>query len=129
MVIPKQDSESDFFIKDFQESAFNTVDYYRLYPSRPFNKYAYRVKKVMEEVKDLAIMHSCISSMEGRQNVQRRYQILVEAELRDPALRLVERFRRCGDPEKRYQLKKKIGRYNAMIVRCKEIWRAHSPPG
>jgi hypothetical protein len=129
LMIPKQDGEDDFFIKDYQESAFNTFDYHRLHPSRSFNKYAYRIRKIMEQGMDLAIMHSCISSEEGRQNVQRRYQILVNAEFRYPALRQVERFRNCSDREKRYQLKKKIGHYNTMILKCNEIWRAHSPPG
>ena len=60
--IPIPPTENDFWFasyQDFLESAFNTYDYQK--DQRPFNKYAYRIKKIMEEVKDLAILHSSIS--------------------------------------------------------------------
>jgi len=122
--------EKDFWFdsyQDFMESAFNTHDFQKT--QRPFDKYGYRLKKVLERVEDLAIMHSCISSADGRENVHRRFQCLVEVEFREPALRLVERFRNCADPEKRVQLRKKIARYNMTILKCNEVWRAKSPPG
>lgn len=128
--IPIEPVEKDFWFEsyeDFMENAFNTHDFQKT--QKPFNKYGYRIKKILERVEDLAIMHSCISSADGRENVHRRYQILVEAEFREPALGLVERFRNCADPEKRLQLKKKIARYNMMILKCNEVWRAKSPPG
>ncbi len=127
--IPVGPRESDFWFEsyeEFLESAFNTHDFQR--NQKPFDKYGYRVKKVLEKVEDLAILHSCISSVVGRENVHRTYQSLVEVEFREPALRLVGLFRTCADPDKRLQLKKKIARYSMMILKCNEVWRALSPP-
>jgi hypothetical protein len=38
---------------EFKESPFNTWDFQR--GRKPFDKYGYRIKKVIERVKDLAI--------------------------------------------------------------------------
>ena len=72
--IPKPE-ESDFWTAELDElgnnvSAMNTHDFERLYP---FNKYHYKLKKMCERVKDLAITHSCISDEEGRKNVKNRF--------------------------------------------------------
>ena len=128
--IPAGPVEKDFWFESYEEyleSAFNTYDFQR--NQRPFDKYGYRVKKVLEKVEDLAILHSCISSAQGRENIYRRYQSLVEVEFREPVLGLVGRFANCAYPERRLELKKRIGRYNLMILRCNEVWRALSPPG
>ena len=71
LLIPVQPKENDFWFEsheEFIESAFNTWDFQKT--RRPFDKYAYRVKKVLEHVKDLAVLHSCISQPEGRKNIQ-----------------------------------------------------------
>ena len=81
MQIAEQDDGRDFFVSDFEESAFNTVDFWRTLPKNSFRKYAYRIQKIMEQVKDLAIMHSSISSEEGRQNTHKRYQALLDLSL------------------------------------------------
>ena len=46
LMIPVEKIERDFFIDNWEESAFNTEDFYRLYPGT-FNKYAYKIKKIM----------------------------------------------------------------------------------
>ena len=57
--IPVQPVETDFWFEsyeDFRESAFNTYDFERT--QRPFDEYAYRIKKIFERVEDLAaFMH------------------------------------------------------------------------
>ena len=109
LLIPIQPRENDFWFsshQEFMESAFNTWDYQR--DRKPFNKYGYRIKKIMEQVKDLAILHSSISQPEGRASIQRRYENLVENEFRDPLLRLAERYQRTVGEEDRYLIKKKI---------------------
>ena len=128
--IPVQPVENDFWSsnhEDFAESAFNTYDFQKM--QKPFDKYSYRMKKLLEAVRDLAIMHSCISSPERRENVYRRYESLVQAEFREPVLLLVERFGKCADPEQRLKLKKRIARHNRMILKCGEVWDALSPRG
>lgn len=129
--IPSQDSENDFFIVDCcvtddDYSAFNTMDYHR--QMRPFNKYAYAIKMKMERVKDLAIMHSSISSEEGRRDIHRRFQAFVNSEFRDELLSLVKRFRWTHDEEKRQWMKSRIGELNRRIIDCKKIWERFAPP-
>jgi len=126
LMIPKQDPENDFFIHDFQESAFNTHDFQR--KLEPFNKYAYRIKKVMEKVMDLAIMHSAISSKEGRQNTLKTYEALVENEFRDRLLTLAGRHKWAKDEAKRSWLKKEIAKLNRRILECKKVWESYAPP-
>jgi hypothetical protein len=53
-------------------SAFNTADFHNT--MRPLNKYGYAIKKIMEHVKDLAVMHSCISQPEHIKEVYERYK-------------------------------------------------------
>ena len=85
IMIPKQDKKDDFFIADCtvdnsEYSAFNTVDFQKT--QRPFNKYAYAMKKIMERIKELAIMHSSISDEDGRRATYQRYEVLVDREFR-----------------------------------------------
>jgi len=57
-MIPLPPPEKDFLFvnyQEFMESTFNTWDFQRM--ERPFDKYDYRVKGVLERVKDLALLH------------------------------------------------------------------------
>ena len=131
MMIPKQTTEYDFFIVDCivddeEYSAFNTHDFQR--QQRPFNKYAYAMKQIMERVKDLAIMHSCISSPEGRQDTYRRYEILVDREFREQLVALASQYRWWQDDKRRQWLKQKIATLNRRILECKIIWERYAPP-
>jgi hypothetical protein len=130
-MIPRQDAEDDFFIPDCtvdeaEYSAFNTVDFQRT--QRPINKYWYAMKKIMERVKDLAIMHSSISSAEGRMETYRRYEALVDREFRDRLLGYTRRYPREADDDKRVWLKARIAELNRRILDCKRIWGRYAPP-
>ena len=123
-----QPSENDFWFanhQEFMESAFNTWDFQK--DRKPFSKYGYRVKKVLEQVKDLAIMHSCISQLEGRASIQRRYEGLVENEFRGRLPSLAERYQRAVHEEDRYLIKKKIAELNRRILQCQKMWEEYSP--
>lgn len=131
MTIPKQDTEIDFFIFDCdvtspEYSAFNTHDFQRT--QRPFNKYHYAIKKIMERVKDLAIMHSSISDEDRRQATYRRYEAIVYREFRHNLLTLVEKHKYEANEEKRHWMKRKIAELNRRILECKRIWRRYAPP-
>lgn len=70
LMIPLPPRENDFWFashQEFMESAFNTWDFQRM--ERLFDEYGYRVKRVLERVKDLALLHSCISQLEGRESI------------------------------------------------------------
>ena len=130
--IPKPEPAYDFWPFEFDESgnnvsAFNTIDYQRLHPDR-FSKYAYHTKKVMEQVKDLAIMHSSITSAQGRLNTLKRYENLVENEFRDRLVSLAKQHKWARDEERRLEIKKKIGAISMRILQAKEIWGRYAPP-
>lgn len=112
--VPKP--ESDFFVENFEESAFNTNDFDRMVA--PFNKKAYAIKEIMERVKDLAIIHSCISSEEGRLNTQRRYEALVDKEFRDRLLGCVKRYNGTVDWFRKRQVKSRVAQLNGDGPHC-----------
>ena len=122
--------ENDFFIADFastDDSAFNTHDFQN--QLRPFNKYGYAMKKIMERVKDIAILHSVISSSEGRKETYQRYEWLVETEFRSRLVDLLIRFRCTTSIEQRSSLKQRMGEINRRIIECKKIWEQYAPWG
>ncbi len=128
LLIPVQPRENDFWFsshQEFMESAFNTCDFQRT--QRPFNKYAYRIRKILERVKDLALLYSCISQPDGRANVRSRFENLIENEFREQLLNLVERHKRTFDEERRFEIKRKIAKLSRHILECKRIWEKYSP--
>ncbi len=128
-IIPSQ-YKDDFFIAEFTastDSAFNTHDFQD--QLKPFNKYGYAMKKILERVKDLAILHSVISSLEGRKETYQRYQWLVETEFRSRLVNLLSRFRYTTSIEQRSSLKQRIGEINRRIIECKKIWEQYAPWG
>jgi hypothetical protein len=130
MMIPRQSPETDFFVpdctvKEEEYSAFNTRDFER--KMRPFNKYAYAMKKILERVEDLAILHSSLNSVEARERCYQRYQGLIELEFRDRLLGLVRRYQETSDEEKRFGLKQKIAEINRRILDCRRIWERYAP--
>jgi len=131
MMIPKQSPENDFFIPDVdvsceEYSAFNTVDFQRT--QMPFDRYGYAMKKIMERVKELAIINSSLSSQDGRNHIYQRYQRLVEIEFRERLLGLVERYKKTYCPHRRYFIKQKIGELNRRIMECGKVWERYAPP-
>jgi len=130
-LIPRQDTEEEFFIPDCtvdeaEYSAFNTVDFERI--QRPINKYWYAMRIIMERVKDLAIMHSSSTEEEGRRAIHRRYEALVDREFREQLMRYVNRYPRERDEDKRLWLKDKIAELNRRIIDCQRIWGRYAPP-
>ena len=122
--IPVVEPDSDFFVENFEESAFNTHDFQK--DRKPFDNYHYKIKKVLERVEDLAILHSCISSEDGRRNTRQRYELLVEVEFRDKVLELVGMYKRAYSSERCYEIKRCIALLNQRILECENIWRKHN---
>ena len=130
MMIPKQTCENDFFVQDCdvcqeEYSAFNTHDYQR--HLRPFNKYAYAMKKVMERVKDLAIMHSCCTYIEDQTAVSRKYQAYIERKFRSRLLNTIKQYRQTQGEKRRHDLKQRIKTLNRRILECRRIWERYAP--
>jgi hypothetical protein len=128
LLIPIQPRENDFWFsshEEFLESPFNTHDFQK--DRKPFDKYGYRIKKVIEHMKDLAILHSCISQPEGRENIQKRYKLIIENEFRSQILELVEKVNNTEDKEKKAEIIKKIVELICRIYQCKTFWERYSP--
>jgi len=131
MMIPSQaQEEENFFIPDYLASddaysAFNTHDFQRTL--KPFDKYRYVMKKIMERVEAIAILHSVISREEGRENTFRRFNALVEHEFREPLFINVDRYKAAKTDEHRQRLKQKIGELNRRIIEAKKAWERLAP--
>ena len=130
MMIPPKAEEYDFFIPDLHVrddgySAFNTVDFQR--NKKPFDKYGYALKKVMERLKDIAVLHSSISHEEGRRNTARRFQSMVELEFREPLFINIDRYKAAKTEEQKQRLKKKIGEMNRRILEAATTWEQFAP--
>lgn len=130
MMIPKQATEDDFFIHDCdvrspQYSAFNTHDFQN--QMRPFNMQGYVMKKIMERVKDLAIMHSCISQPKNRQLVLERFQSFMAFEFVDEVEELARQLHTDISFTERAQIKRKITTLSRKIQKCKRIWERYAP--
>lgn len=130
MMLPGNEEEGDFFIPDCHVtdeaySAFSTVDFQKT--MKPFDKYGYAMKKIMDRVKALAILHSSISREEGRQNIVRRFDSLIEFEFREPLFSYVDRFKTAKTEEQKERLKRRIGDLNRRILEAKKTWELHAP--
>jgi len=129
-MIPKQDTEDDFFVFDCDVtdpdySAFNTNDYQRT--QRPFNKYAYAMKKIMERVKDLAIMHSSISQPENQQLVYKRFKSFMALKFIDELEELARQLHIETSHTEQSQIRRKIAKLSREISRCMKIWTQYAP--
>jgi len=128
LLIQVKPRDNDFWFAshdEFIESPFNTWDFQKM--RRPFDKYGYRVRKVLEQVKELALLHSCISQPEGRKNIQTRFENLVNQEFRNTLLEVVEKHRKTFDDGRRAELRRKIAKLSRHILKSKAIWQRWSP--
>jgi hypothetical protein len=130
MLIPKQDTDDDFFIHDCdvfsqQFSAFNTHDFQK--QMRPFNMQGYILKQIMERVKDLSIMHSCIRQPENRQLVFKRFVSLMACEFVDEVEELARQLHTDISYPEQAQIKRKITTLSRKIQKCMRIWERYAP--
>ena len=127
LLIPDKPRANDFWFasqEEFRDSPFNTWDYEKKYGA--FDKHGYRVKKVLEHVKDLALLHSCISQPEGRKNTLNRFEVVIKEEFRNPLLEVIEGYRKTFNEERRAQLRSKIAKISQHILECKMVWEKFS---
>lgn len=105
-------------------SAFNTADWLR--GKREFNKVAYAKQQIVERIKDLAILYSCISSEQGRNNTKRKALSLLENKHKAIALAYLKQMQNTSDFEKKQELRRKILQINAEIRHLLSIWKKFS---
>jgi hypothetical protein len=130
LLVPRQVSQTSFFIPEVdvtseEYSAFNSHDFQD--SLKPFNRYGYAMKKIMERIQHLAILHSSLSSEQGRLNTQQRYEAFLEARFGRRLAYLVERCQMTDDPDRKLELKRKIAELSRRIVEAKRIWERFAP--
>jgi hypothetical protein len=131
LLVPRQDYADDFFVQDYLVvdggySAFNTADFQNT--MRPFNRYGYAMKKIMEHVKDFAVMHSCISQPEHRKEVYQKFRNYVARKFGYQLEEFAMQLHLEGSAQKRYSLKQKIRQLEQKIRQCQKIWERYAPP-
>jgi hypothetical protein len=129
--VPRQDYSDDFFVEDYQVtddrySAFNTVDFQSM--KKPFNKYGYAMKKIMERAKDIAVMHSCISCPDDRKGVYEKFRNFVFREFGLQHETLAMQLHLEASTQERLKLKREIARLERRIRQCQRIWERYAPP-
>ena len=130
LYIPKRQNENDFWQLDLDDSgtdvsAFNTADFERMHHQN-FNKYAYKIKKILERVQDLALLYSCITQNEGKTNIHQRFINLIENEFRDKALILLETYKKYPHLINKEKAFERIVELNINIRKCKDIWQKYA---
>jgi hypothetical protein len=131
LLIPKQEYNEEFFVTDItttdpQYSAFNTVDFQNR--CKPFDKYGYAMKKIMERVRDLAIMHSSISNPVDRAMVAQRVENFLDINFRDRLAESIVEYKNNWSIGKRSTLRRKIADLNRRILEARKIWARYAPP-
>lgn len=131
MMIPKQAHDNEFFMYDCtveerEYSAFNTHDFQR--SQRPFNKYAYAMKKTLERVKELADMHSCISRPEDREWMFDRFKSFMAFKFIDRVEELAHELHTNISKATQAQIKRKIVKIGRSVRQCNTIWDQHASP-
>lgn len=125
--IPKPFVEKNFWPEpdDAVSFAYGSVDFQRL--RGDFDKYAYRIQKILERVKDLAQTYSCISHDEGKNNIQARYEALLYREFRDKVIALAQAYQTKRLSIDGYDaLKAKIKKLNCHIAACNKVWEQNA---
>ena len=130
MMIDADEQNDSFYVPDYTVaddgySAFNTVDFQRT--MEPFDAYGYAMGKIMDRVRNLAILYSALTGTEGKQNTLRRFNSLVEYEFRERLLTCVDRFHAARNDEQKQNLKTKIAELNRRIIECRNIWERYAP--
>lgn len=131
LMIPKQDYSDDFFITehfsfDDAYSAFNTVDFQRQLGQ--FNRYGYAMKKIMGRMKDLAIMHSCISNPEDRKAVYEKFKSNVGRIFGDQIEELAQELHFEDSSLGQAQIRRKIANLEQKLHECQKVWERYAPP-
>ena len=126
LTIPKPIVEFDFWSEDDDSISFayGSMDFQR--QRGEFNKYQYRIRKIVERVEGLGQTFSCISDSTGRNNIRKRYEELVNFEFRDQAIELATTFNKFKAWMNRDEVMKKIKNLYHLITRCEKVWKKHA---
>ncbi len=92
----------------------------------PYQKYQYKIRKVMERIQDLAQTFSCISHETGRKNIQKRYENLLYKEFQSRILSIVKQYDKYRQYMDFKAVKNRIAKQNMLQFEAKEVWNKHA---
>ena len=126
LIIPKPIVERDFWSEpdDALSFAYGSMDFQKL--RGKFNKNRYRISKILERVKDLAENFSCINHEQGKKNVRKRYEELINDEFRDKAIELAVTYNRFKASMDYDEVMGKIKNLYILIKKCDKVWKKHA---
>jgi len=77
-------------------------------------------------VKELAENFSCINHEEGKRNVRKRYEELINIEFRSEAIRLVTTYNKFKVFMNQDKVMEKVKDLYVLIMKCDRIWTKHA---
>ena len=110
------------------ESAFNTNDFEQTCGKFEVDKWRYKCSLLMEQIKELALMHSCLSNEDGRLNTHNRARIIVENEFLNPAIEHLKKSQRSHDWEQKAYHRHKYREFLNLVSEAAKVWKEHSAP-
>lgn len=124
--IPKPAYEPNFWPEPDDAISFDygSVDFQRL--RGEFDKYRYKIRKILERIKDLAQTYSCISHDQGRRNIRQRYEDLLYKEFREKIVELAETYRKNKLWMDYEVVKAEIKENYANIRKCEQVWQKYA---
>ena len=130
LTIPKPDNDREFFMtrEDWNESAFNTIDFYRMHKPR-FSRQGYRVKEILEHAMHLAIIYSVVQSKKDRKRILNQFKALLNKHFRCKIRDLVHLYRKTTNSEKQKLVMDKIDENQRCVMECLKIWEQYAPRG
>lgn len=128
-VIPTPELDTGFFVaeaevSDTEYSAFNTHDFQRL--RQPFNWPAWVQEKQALKVKDLALLHSCLGTEEGRANTLARFKKLLQDEFQDKLEKLATQLHQASSKQDPNEVRSKIRRIQRQVRELSQVWANHA---
>ncbi len=128
MRVAEQGQTRAWFDWSDSESAFNTWDFERVCGKFEVDKRRYRIGKVLEGIRDLAIMHSCLSHEEGKRNTLGRAMFLIEDEFMGPAVEHMRLSQVTRDHEQAFEHRSKARELVGLVEKAAEIWQGQQGP-
>ncbi len=117
--IPKSEKKEFFAFNLLNDNAFGSQDFQRLL--KPFNKYHYVMQKIMERIKDLAILYSVIQNTEDKIEIYEKYQKILDKEFR---IRLSSLQKKSE-----YGINSRIFEVKCKILEGERTWKQYSALG
>ncbi len=123
--IPKPPVERDFWPEpdDALAYSYGSTDYANI--RGEFDIKGYKIRKVLERIKDLAETHSCISHDEGKRNIKTRYEEIL-SEFRLKALKLAKTLNAYRDWVNADAIRAQIDEQYKVINKAQSIWNKHA---